>query len=570
MNRIPYTATFNPLALLASALVLAVALAGCSKSEQASEPEFVEPSVQGAAVINEASYREHVKILSSDEFGGRGPASPGEELTLADLVDKFTSLGLAPGNGDSYVQDVPLRSVEVVNKPQLRFSGGSGEDLVLGYGSDQVVFTRRQIPDSNLSASEMIFVGYGINAPERNWNDYAGVDVRGKTVVILVNDPGYATQDPSLFNGNAMTYYGRWTYKYDEAARQGAAGAIIIHDIKPAGYPWSTVKNSWTGPQFDIVRPDAGADLAAVEGWITRENAVALFEKAGLDLEDLYQRAKTPGFLAVPMPTSAATTLENKTGDVVSKNVVALLPGGEASDEVFLYMAHWDHLGTDPSIEGDGIYNGALDNATGTAGLLELAAAFASLPERPRRSVMFVSVTAEEQGLLGSLYYATNPLHPLADTVAGLNMDGLNPFGKTRDVTVVGHGFSELDLILAAAAGEQGRTLAPDPEAEKGYYFRSDHFPLAKLGVPMMYPGQGYDNVEKGPAYGKAMADDYTANRYHRVSDEYSEDWDVTGAIEDLQLYFKAGFDIANDNSWPNWNEGNEFKANRDAQRAGR
>lgn len=553
-------------------LILSIVLGGCSESKQTHIPAATDatPALRGAAAMTEASYRRHVDVLASDEFGGRGPASPGEERTVAYLVKAFKSMGLAPGNGDSYLQEVPLISGEVTNKPTLTVSGGEGGDQALSYGSDQVVFTRRQLNASELSNSEMIFVGYGINSPERDWNDYAGVDVRGKTVIMLVNDPGYATQDPALFNGNAMTYYGRWDYKYDEAARQGAAGAIIIHETKPAAYPWSTIKNSWTGPQFDIVRPNAGADLAAVEGWITREHAIDLFASANLDLVELQTAARTPGFRAVPMPLRASVKLQIQLEQVVSKNVAALLKGSEAPEEVFVYMAHWDHLGTDPSIEGDGIYNGAFDNASGTAGLLELAAAFSSQQQRPRRSVLFLAVTAEEQGLLGSLYYAANPLYPLANTVAGLNMDGLNTIGRTRDVTVIGHGFSELELILAAAAKKQDRVLVPDREAEKGFYYRSDHFELAKLGVPMLYPKHGYDHVEKGVEWGVAQAAYYIANNYHQVSDEYTAAWDVSGALQDLVLFFETGQTIANGNNWPNWNEGTEFKATRDAQRANR
>jgi Zn-dependent M28 family amino/carboxypeptidase len=543
-------------------------LSACGENKQTDSETISKPVPRGAAAMTEASYRERVNILASDEFGGRAPASPGEELTVAYLVDEFKAMGLAPGNGDSYTQDVPLTTVTVTNEPALTISGGEGPDLVLQYRSDQVVSTRRQIDSSQLNNSEMVFVGYGINAPERSWNDYAGIDVRGKTVVMLVNDPGYATQDPELFNGNAMTYYGRWDYKFDEAARQGAAGAIIIHDTKPAAYPWATVKKGRTGDQFDIVRPNAGADLSAVESWITLESAKSLLAKAGLDLDELSRNAQTPGFQAQTLPLNASTTLELKTERVVSKNVAALLQGSEAPDELFIYMAHWDHFGTDPDMEGDGIFNGAHDNASGTAALLELAAAFSSREQPPRRSVLFLALTAEEQGLLGSLYYAANPMHPLADTVAGLNMDGMNDIGTTRDVTVIGYGFSELDEVLAKAAAEQGRELAPDPEAEKGYYFRSDHFELAKLGVPMLYPKAGYDHDEKGMDYGLARAADYIANHYHRISDDYSRDWETAGALQDLELYFHTGRMIIDSDTWPNWNEGTEFKSTRDAQRS--
>jgi len=519
--------------------------------------------------MTEAAYRRHIEILASDEFGGRAPASPGEELTVDYLVQHFENLGLEPANGDSYTQDVPLAWLEVNNSPGLVISGGEGEDLNLAYATEQVMWSRQQVPQTSISDSELVFVGYGINSPERGWNDYAGVDVQGKTVVLLVNDPGYATQDSELFNGNAMTYYGRWDYKFDEAARQGAVGAIMVHDTLPAAYPWSTVTNSWTGRQFDMVLPDKGAGLVSVEGWVTREKAEALFSKAGLDLDEMYEQAKQRGFQAVPMGLTASAELLIDTETVNSKNVAALLKGSEAPEEIFIYMAHWDHLGTDSSLEGDQIYNGALDNASGTAALLEIARAYATLPQAPRRSVLFLSVTAEEQGLLGSLYYASNPLFPLENTVGGINMDGMNNFGETRDITVVGLGMSDLDDYLAAAAAAQERVVEGDREAEKGYYFRSDHFELAKEGVPMLYPSGGYNDREKGVAYGMQKSKEYTADHYHRVSDEYDLSWVVSGAMQDMNMYFRTGLDVANSSDWPNWKEGAEFKAARDAQLAG-
>lgn len=568
-------------------LTLLILLTACKPSEPESVPAPVPETTPEAAapvteagtstssadpvtiaeeLINEADYRRHIETLASDAFGGRAPGSPGEELTVSYLIDHFTQLGLQPGNGDSFTQDVPLASVEVTNKPDLVIKGADGDGLVLAYSTDQVIGTRHQVPEVAVTNSELVFVGYGIVAPEYNWNDYAGIDVTGKTVVMLVNDPGYATQDPALFKGNTMTYYGRWTYKYDEAARQGAAGAIIIHDTLPAAYGWPTVNNSWTGPQFDMVRADRGANLSLFESWITQESATAVFEKAGLNLDQMYVAAKTPGFTAVPLKLNASVTMTNEIKTVDSKNVVAILPGSEAPDEVFIYMAHWDHLGTDPNLEGDQIYNGALDNASGTSALLELAKVYASLPQAPRRTVMFLALTAEEQGLLGSLYYAAHPLVPLTQTVGGLNMDGMNNFGATRDVTVVGLGMSDLDDYLAAAAAAQERVLEGDREAEKGYYYRSDHFELAKEGVPMIYPGGGYDDREKGVAYGMEKAQEYTADHYHRVSDEYNLSWVVTGALEDIKLFFKTGLDVANSEDWPEWKEGAEFKAKRDDQ----
>ncbi len=519
--------------------------------------------------MTEENYRRHVETLSSDAFGGRAPGTKGEELTVAYLINHFEEIGLEPANAGVYTQDVPLVSVEVVNQPELTFKGPDG-DTVLAYGPDQVIGTRRQVDAVALEDSELVFVGYGISAPERGWDDYAGVDVKGKTVVILVNDPGYATQDPALFNGNAMTYYGRWTYKYDEAARQGAAGAIIIHDTKPAAYGWPTVENSWTGPQFNMALSDQGARLSQLEGWITKDQARALVARAGQDLDALYAAAAKPGFQAVPLTgLTASASMELEMQRIVSQNVAGLIRGSEAPEEVFIYMAHWDHLGTDESLEGDQIYNGALDNASGTAALMEIARAFKTLGQAPRRSVLFLALAAEEQGLLGSRFYASEPLFPLEQTAGGLNMDGMNNFGETRDITVVGLGMSDLDDYLAAAAAEQERFLAADREAEKGYYFRSDHFELAKEGVPMLYPNKGYEHREKGVAYGMEKANEYTEDHYHRVSDEYDLSWEVSGALEDMETFFRTGLDVANSDAWPNWKEGTEFRGKRDEQRAG-
>jgi len=559
---------------LSLSLFSLVVLTACGQPDK---PETLEKSNQhktsikvGENAITTKSLTKHIKIIASDEFGGRAPGSEGEELTVNYIANEFKKLGVAPGNGNSYFQDVPLTSVEAMNKPSLIFSNGKNDDLTMTYSNEQVVWTRKQRDSVEINNSEVIFVGYGINAPERNWNDYDGIDVTGKTVVMLVNDPGYATQDSALFNGNAMTYYGRWDYKFEEAARQGAAAAIIIHDTKPAAYGWSTVSSSWTGPQFDMVRADKGSELVSIEAWITIDSAKALFSKSGLDLSAQYIAAKTPGFKAVPLNLTASIKIENKTTTINSRNVAGYIKGSESPDEVFIYMAHWDHLGTDPVLQeksGDGIYNGALDNATGTAGLIELAKAYTSLPEKPKRSVLFLSVTAEEQGLLGSAYYASNPLYPLAKTVGGINMDGLNNFGPTKDITVIGSGMSELENYLEKHATVKNRVLNPDSEAEKGYFYRSDHFELSKLGVPMLYPNSGYDHVDKGVAYGIEKSEEYTKKHYHGPSDEYQDDWILTGAVEDLQLYFLTGSEIVNSTAWPEWNKGTEFKGVRDAQR---
>ncbi|TNE67910.1 MAG: M28 family peptidase [Alphaproteobacteria bacterium] len=547
--------------ILASGLCLALAACG-EKAEQ-----------QGAATsyqMNETALATSIKTLASDEFGGRAPGTEGEELTVNYVAKAFKDAGLKPANGDSFMQPVPLVSIEVKGTPGLTISGGDAKPFVLAYRNDEVVWSRQETDAISVDSSELVFVGYGINAPERGWNDYEGIDVKGKTVVMLINDPGYATQDPNLFNGNTMTYYGRWDYKFDEAARQGAAGAIMIHSTKPAAYPWATVDASWTGPQFDMVHDDKGASLAKFESWITTEAADQLFQAAGLDRAALEEAAKTPGFKAVPMGgLNVSTSFENTVAHVNSRNVAGIVEGSEHPDEYFIYMAHWDHLGTDPTMEGDNIYNGALDNASGTAGLIELARAYAGAAEKPKRSVLFLAVTAEEQGLLGSAYYAANPLVPLAKTVGGINMDGLNYYGPTKDITVVGYGNSELDDYLTKAAAKQDRVLVPDQEPEKGYFYRSDHFELSKMGVPMLYTDAGYDHREFGRDYVVKLSEQFTANNYHKPSDEYNDSWVLTGAIEDLNLFYNTGRLVIDCTDWPAWKDGTEFKETREKQLAG-
>lgn len=525
----------------------------------------------GPGSITEAEIADHIEVLASDDFGGRAPSSPGEELTVAYLADHFRSLGLQPGVGDSYFQNVPLVDITVDPARVPFLVAGAGDPMRFSYPDDFVTWTTRVVDASSVQDSELVFVGYGIVAPEFGWDDYAGVDVTGKTVVILVNDPGYATQDPDVFSGNSMTYYGRWTYKFEEAARQGAAGALIVHQTAPAAYGWETVRNSWTGPQFNL-QPSGedNGDRVAIEGWVTEETAREIFERAELDFDALHAQAETGTLEPVEMGLRLTTGVTNSLRFSESKNVVALLPGSEAPDEYFIYMAHWDHFGTDPALVAageDGIYNGALDNASGTAALLELAEAYARLPQAPRRSVVFLALTAEEQGLLGSAYYAVDPVFPLAQTVAGLNMDGLSNFGPTAELVVQGYGMSELDQIADQAAAAQGRRIDPDPEPEKGYYFRSDHFELAKLGVPMIYPGPGIDHVERGSAYGMEQNELYTATRYHMVTDEFDDTWDLTGAVADVQLYYEIGAAVIQSDLWPEWNEGTEFRAIREASR---
>jgi len=534
-----------------------VAVAACGGND-------LRPPEEALARIDTVGVAERTRRLASDEFEGRGPATRGEELTIGYLTESFAELGLEPGNGDSWTQSVPLVSITADPSMRLRVEGAGGS-VELEYGTEFMAWTQRVIDRSSIDASEMVFVGYGIVAPEYGWNDYEGVEVEGKTVVVLVNDPGYATGDADRFSGRSMTYYGRWTYKYEEAARRGAEGVLIIHDTGPAGYPWEVVRGSWSGPQFGLVAEDANLSRPAVEGWLTLDAARDLFRRASLDLDELSERAASGEFEAVPMDLRATLEIRNRIRRSESNNVIARLTGSERPDDVVVYMAHWDHLGRDESLEGDQIYNGALDNATGVAGLLEIAEAFASLDRPPARSVLFLAATAEEQGLLGSAYYAEHPVVPLDRTVAAINMDGLNTFGPTNDITVVGLGNSELDDYLTDAAAARGRTVRPDPEPEKGFFYRSDHFNFARHGVPALDTDAGIDHVERGEEYGRRMREEYTAERYHNPSDEYDESWDLSGAVADLRLLFDVGYRLAQESTWPDWREGNEFRARRDS-----
>ncbi len=548
------------LSVMLTSMAILVALNACMQRHDALDAAL--HTIQARDLIAD------IRTLSSDEFEGRGPSSPGEVKTIEFLKSEYQRLGLKPGNGQSYFQEVPL--VAITADPDITLTiggGGSGESLY-AYGDQFMAWTKRVVEASAIKDSEMVFVGYGSVAPEYDWDDYAGIDVRGKTVVMLVNDPGFATKDESLFNGNAMTYYGRWTYKFDEAARQGAAGVFIVHEELPAAYPWEVVEGSWTGEQFGLVPEDNNMSRAEVEGWFTLETARSVFRQAGLDYDALRDKAAQPGFKPVPMGLNASMTLKNTIRRSTSNNVLGLLPGRVRPDEYVIYMAHWDHLGRDPGLEGDQIYNGALDNATGTASLLELAEAFASLDPGPERSILFFATTAEEQGLLGSAFYADNPIYPPAKTVAAINMDGANIWGPMNDVTVVGMGMSDLDDYIAEAARSQGRVVRPDPEAEKGFYYRSDHFELAKIGIPSLYTDSGIDHREHGSEWSLEQRDAYTKERYHKPGDEFDPNWDLSGAVDDVRLFFRIGYRLANESQFPNWREGTEFKAVRDATMA--
>ena len=555
------------LQLLSLSLFSSAILIGCSPQSN----EVANPAVEAVSETAEieAMLHEHIAVLASDEFEGRAPATPGEEKTINYLRSEFEALGIAPGNGDSYFQSVTVTEVTTASNAVLTFSG-SNYDAELEYATEMMVGSQQQIPTTSLVDSELVFVGYGVVAPERNWNDYAGIDVAGKTVVILVNDPGYATQDPDVFNGNAMTYYGRWTYKYEEAARQGAAGALIVHETGPAGYGWEVVSGSWSGPQIGLQADNLNSDKNDVEGWLTLDSAESLFAGAGLNYQKLKATAAQSDFSAVPLgDITASVAIQNSVRTSESQNVIAMIPGTQRPAETIIYTAHWDHLGVNPELPGDNIYNGAADNATGTAALLAMAKMHADAGPAPR-SVVFLAVTAEESGLLGSRWYAEHPVFPLATTVANINIDVLNTYGPMHDIVVVGNGSSELEAYLEEAATAQGRHLVEEPNPERGYYYRSDHFNFAKAGVPALYAESGEDSVEFGKEWGAAQAQDYNENRYHAPSDEYDPSWNLEGAAQDILLYFDVASKLSRESSFPNWLEGNEFKGIREATSSSR
>lgn len=561
----------KPLQLLSLSLFSSAALNGCSPESNEAVEQLSQPVVEATSNTAEieAMLHEHIAVLASDEFEGRAPATPGEEKTINYLQAEFEALGIGPGNGDSYFQSVSVTEITTASDAVLTFSG-SNYNAELEYATEMIVGSQQQIPTTSISDSELVFVGYGVVAPERNWNDYAGIDVTGKTVVILVNDPGYATQDPDVFNGNAMTYYGRWTYKYEEAARQGAAGALIVHETGPAGYGWEVVSGSWSGPQIGLQADNLNSDKNDIEGWLTLESAEALFAGAGLDYQELKAAAAQAGFTAVPLgDITASVTIENSVRTSESQNVIAMIPGTDRAEETIIYTAHWDHLGVNPELPGDNIYNGAADNATGTAALLAMAKMHVDAGPAPR-SVVFLAVTAEESGLLGSRWYAEHPVFPLATTVANINIDVLNTYGPMHDIVVVGNGSSELEGYLEQAATAQGRHLVEEPNPERGYYYRSDHFNFAKAGVPALYAESGEDSVEFGKEWGAEQAQDYNENRYHAPSDEYDPNWNLEGAAQDILLYFDVANKLSHESSFPNWLEGNEFKAIRDASQSAR
>ena len=513
--------------------------------------------------ITEEDLEKHVRALASDAFEGRKPFTEGEKKTIAYIREAFERMGLPGGYRGEYFQDVPLVEVTIKPSEDIRIDTEEGP-LHFRYPDEVIASTQRIAEKIEIKDSELVFAGYGIVAPEYGWNDYEGLDAEGKTVVVMVNDPGFASQDSRLFKGNAMTYYGRWTYKYEEAARQGALGVMVVHETGAAGYPWSVLQNS-AGSELYLQAEDHYMSRCALQGWITLEAAKTLFAKAGKDFDSLAASASRPGFASVPLGATISLTMENTLKRNVSRNVLALCPGSDRADECIVYTAHWDHLGIGPEIRGDSIYNGCADNACAVAWLLEIAEAFSQLQERPSRSVLFIAPTAEESGLLGSAYYAAHPVFPMAKTVAVMNTDILPLNGPMKDVTITGYGQSELDDYVETAARKQERYVMPDPEAHNGMYYRSDHFSFARLGVPALFAKGCNDHAEHGKAWARQKMKEYWENHYHRPSDEFDpESADLRGLLLDTKLFFNIGLQLSMEETFPAWKEGSEFKAVRE------
>lgn len=553
-----------------AALAAVFALAACASASQTTEtlPPPPNATAFAAAPLSAAALLEHTRTLSSDAFEGRAPGTEGERLTVDYVSRSFAAAGLEPGvtlpdGTRSWVQETQLSAATLTNTPTLTLRGRDGA-REYAYATQFSVWTRRLEPLVNVENAELVFVGYGVNAPELGWNDYEGVDVRGKIVVVLINDPDFETGDDRGFGGRAMTYYGRWTYKFEEAGRQGAAGVLIVHETAPASYPWAVIQSSTGSARWDVVRANGGADRAGFEGWMNNEVAMETFRRAGLDFNQLKARAQQRGFRAVPMNLSGSVRLETTVETRTTSNIVGVFPGRTRPDETILYSAHWDHLGRCPAIDGDDICNGALDNATGTSALIELARRYHA-EGAPERSVAFIALTAEEQGLLGALYYMQNPIFPARNTVAAINMDGINNAGLTRDIEVVGFGKSEMDDLIVEAARAQGRRVEPDSAPEAGYFYRSDHLHFAQLGIPVLYTSNGIDMVDGGVERGRAINEAYTANNYHKPSDEVTPDWDMSGGAQDLELLYAVGRRLADGAEWPQWRENAEFRAARTA-----
>ena len=553
------------IALVAAAAAMALGAAVAAKpvrSMFAPIPKVAVPE------ISVDTLRGVTRELSDDRYEGRGPATKAEDLTISYIIKRFQAAGLKPGNHGSWLQDVPTVEIEAKNADGLHVMVGD-KMLHFDFGKDMVAGSYRVVPRTEIKDAPMVFVGYGINAPELGWNDYAGLDMKGKIAVVLVNDPDYElASEKGLFKGRRMTYYGRWTYKYEEAARQGAAGVLIVHDTFPAAYGWQVVNSSWTGPQLYIQSADNGMSQTEANGWIQKPVAEAIFKASGQDLAALSAKAKLKGFKAVTLGAAASMSFDNAITKGVSRNVIGIQPGKTRPNDYVLYTAHWDHLGRcTPDATGDDICNGSIDNATGVAALTALAEA--NVKAGPAaRSQVFLAVTLEESGLLGSKYYAEHPVYPLSRTVGGVNMDGVAPGSPSRDVQVSGGDKNELTRYLGAAMKQMGFYQTPENHPERGGYYRSDHFSFAKLGVPMFAVGRGSDWINGGKAAGEAAGEDYVQHRYHQPSDEFDPTWDWSGAQQEVQLYYLLGRMLASGSDWPNWHKGDEFRAVRDKSRA--
>jgi Zn-dependent M28 family amino/carboxypeptidase len=561
-----------PLPAAALACALAFALASCTKPDAASSSAGIPGADAAAEAITADGLLQHIKDLSADSMEGRAPGTPGEQKAVAYMEGQFKALGLKPGNPDgTYLQNVDL--IGYTAHPTASYVAG-GKTISLTYPQDFIANSRHDRRETKIDKSDVVFVGYGVVAPEYGWDDYKGVDVKGKTILMLVNDPQIrlpndTALDTAMFKGRAMTYYGRWTYKYEIASRKGAAAAIVIHETGPAGYPYGVVQGSNSQEQFDVVSPDA-EQRVPVEGWLTLDKAKEILSAAGQNFDSLKAAATKKDFKPVALDAKATYHVKIDVRKIQSHNVVAMVEGTDKRDENVIYTAHWDHLGKDTTLKGDQIYNGAMDNASGSSALLQIAKAFTLLPTPPKRSVIFLSVTAEEKGLVGAKYYATHPLYPLEKTAANINIDGINQWGKTSDFTVIGLGNSTLDDDLLGVLKADNRTIRPDAEPEKGFYYRSDHFEFAKQGVPALDTDSGIEFVGKPAGYGIEKRDEYTNKDYHAVSDEVKPDWDFSGAVQDMQTLFKVGDIVAQSNTIPTWKPGTEFKAKRDSMMAGK